>query len=156
MKMNQRMSALLRCAGVPVPFGDSLGPGPSPLPALAIVGEFVLLKDPYKANRHIRPQDLPDKTGYECLINHIHLPFDGTGDSLKSSLKYAVALHSALAQMGKNRRFQVILSVNEQECTVRFHQLRQGESWIAEDLEGYAEEAVLLLRTDLMTAGDRP
>jgi hypothetical protein len=38
--------------------------------------------------------------------------------------------------------------VDDYECTVRFPQLRQGEIWVAEDLEGYAEEAVLLLGTD--------
>lgn len=150
--MNRRMSALLLHAGVPLPFGDSLTPALSPVPALAIVGEFVLLREQYEADKHISPEDLPDKTGYECLINHVHFPFDGTGDSLKSFLRYAVALQHGLAQIAKNRAFQVIVSVNEQECTVRFHQLRQGESWIAEDLEGYAEEAVLLLGSDLTTA----
>ena len=152
MKLNRRMSALLLHAGVPVPFGDSLTPELSPVPAIEIVGEYVLLKKHYEANKHVSPEGLQDKTGYECFINHVHFPFDGTGDSLKSCLRYAVALQHGLAQIAKNRGFQVIVSVSEHECTVRFHKLRQGESWIAEDLEGYADEAILLLGTDLTTA----
>jgi len=42
----------------------------------------------------------------------------------------------------------VIVAVEVHGCTARFHQLRQGEAWIAEDLEGYADDAVLLLETD--------
>src|SRR6266403_433701 len=145
MKMNQRMSALLRQADIPVTFFDDPAPGTLSMPVLAVVGEFVLLKNQYEANKHVSPADLPDKTGYECFINHVHIPFDGTGASLKSCLSYAIALQKGLARIAENRRFLVIVSVSDPECTVRFHQLRQGQTWIAEDLEGYAEEAVLLL-----------
>ena len=24
------------------------------------------------------PNQFPDRTGYECFVNHVHLPFDGT------------------------------------------------------------------------------
>jgi len=148
MKMNQRMSALLRQADIPVTFFDDPAPGPLSMPVLAEVGEFVLLKNQYETNKHVSPADLPDKTGYECFINHVHLPFDGTDASLKSCLSYAIALQKGLARIAKNRSFQVIVAVEDHGCTVRFHQLRQGEAWIAEDLEGYADDAVLLLETD--------
>jgi hypothetical protein len=145
MKMNQSMAALLRQADIPVPFVDDPVLTTLSMPALSQVGEFVLLKNQYEANRHVSPADFPDKTGFECFINHVHHPFDGTGASLKSCLNYAIALQMALARIAKNRSFQVIVSVDDHECTIRFHQIRQGEAWIAEDLEGYAEEAVLLL-----------
>jgi hypothetical protein len=148
MKMNQRMSALLRQADISVPFVDDPALRTLSIPAFSLVDEFVLLKNQYEANRHVSPADFPDKTGYECFINHVHRPFDGTGASLKSCLSYAIALQKGLARIAKNRSFQVIVSVDDHECTVRFHQLRQGESWVAEDLEGYTEEAVLLLGTD--------
>jgi len=152
MRMNQRMSALLRQADIPVPFVDDPGLGILSTPALSEVGEFFLLKNQYEANKHVSPADLPDKTGYECYINHVHRPFDGTGASLKSCLSYAITLQKGLARIEtKNRNFQVIVSVDDHECTIRFHQLRQGESWVAEDLEGYAEEAILLLTTDQTT-----
>jgi hypothetical protein len=54
-----------------------------------------------------------------------------------------------LARIAKNRSFLVIVAVevDDHGCTVRFHQLRQGEVWIEEDLEGYADDAILLLET---------
>lgn len=145
--MNHRMSVLLRQARIAVPFVDDPALNPLPIPALLEVGEFVLLKNNYEANKHVKPADHEDKTGFECFINHVHLPFDGTGASLKSCLSYSIALQKGLARIAKNRSFMVITSVNADWCTVRFHQLRQGEAWIAEDLEGYTEEAVLLLET---------
>lgn len=145
MKMNQRMSALLRQAEIPSTFLDDPAVKTLSIPALSEVGEFVLLKNNYEANKHVRPADHEDKTGYECFINHVHLPFDGTGASLKSCLNYAIALQKGLARIAKNRSFLVIASVNDDGCTVRFHQLRQGEAWIGDDLEEYAGDAVLLL-----------
>jgi hypothetical protein len=148
MKMNQRMSALLRQADIPVPFVDDPALRTLSLPAFSVVGESVLLKNQYEPNRHVSPADFPDKTGYESFINHVHRPFHGTAASLKSCLSYAIALQKGLTKVAENRRFQVIVSVDGRECTIRFHQLRQGETWIAEDLEGYAEEAILLLETN--------
>jgi hypothetical protein len=151
MKMNQRMSALLQQADIPVPFLDDSDLRTLSMPALSEVGEFVLLTNNYEANKHVKPADHEDKTGYECFINHVHRPFDGTGASLKSSLNYAIALQKGLARIAKNRTFLVLVAVDHHECTVRFHQLRQGEAWIADDLEGYADEAILLLETPLPT-----
>ena len=48
MKMNQRMSALLRQADIPVPFVDDPALNALPIPALSEVGEFVLLKNNYE------------------------------------------------------------------------------------------------------------
>jgi hypothetical protein len=132
---------------IPVSFVDDPALNALRIPALSEVGEFVLLKNNYEANKHVKPADHEDKTGYECFINHVHLPFDGTGASLKSCLSYAIAPQKGLARIAKNRNFLVIASVNDDWCTVRFHQVRQGESWITEDLEGYAEEVILLLET---------
>ena len=145
--MNQRMSALLQQAGIHVPFADGLDLGTLPVLSLSEVGEFVLLKNQYEANAHVSPADLSDKTGFECFINHVHHPFDGTSASLKACLGYAIALQKGLARIAINRSFQVIVSLDDHECTTRFHQLRQGESWLAEDLEGYTDEAVLVLET---------
>lgn len=146
--MNQRMSALLRQADIPLPFVDDPALNTLSVPALSHVGEFVLLTNQYDANKHVNPADFPDKTGFECFVNHVHLPFDGTGASLRSCLSYAIALQKGLSRIVKNPSFLVIASVNDDWCTVRFHQLRQNEAWIAEDLEGYTEEAVLLLETE--------
>jgi hypothetical protein len=61
--MDQRMSALLRQADIPVPFVDDPALRTLPLPAFSVVGESVLLKNQYEPNRHVSPADFPDKTG---------------------------------------------------------------------------------------------
>ena len=41
-------------------------------------------------------------------------------------------------------RFNVILSYDGESCAVRFHKIRSGQRWLAEDLEGYVDEGVLV------------
>jgi len=118
---------------------------PRPLPALELFEDCVLLKDQWGPNRHIKIADCSDKTGFECFINHVHLPFDGTNQTLISCLEYAATLQETLMPL-TDRHFRVIVSLadEERDCTVRFHQIRSGENWIAEDLEGYKSEALLV------------
>ena len=105
--------------------------------------------------------DLPlsrswDSTGYECSVNHVHIEeFVDAGrswsllESLVQGYKYAQALAALLDGKGA---FEVILGCQDPAaewagCTVRFHLIRPGEEWLAPDLEGYEEEAILVLRT---------
>ena len=120
-------------------------------PTLEIFEDCVLLKGQWEPNKqHVKITDLPDKTGFECFINHVHLPFDGTNESLNSCLEYAATLQEALMPLTGDRQFRVIVSLSEDyefpesACTVRFHQIRPDENWIAEDLEGYKSEAILV------------
>jgi len=145
MKMNTKMSELLRRTSVPVTFADQFSLESLKLPNFTVVDGSVLLKDEYERAGHVKTTDFPDRTGFECFVNHVHLPFSGTSDSLLSCLGYAVALQRGIARLAGKRRFQVIVSVAEDGCTVRFHEVRPGENWVSEDLEGYAEEAILLV-----------
>ena len=42
-------------------------------------------------------------------------------------------------------RFNVILSYDGESCAVRFHKIRAGQRWLAEDLDGYVDEGVLVV-----------
>lgn len=148
MKMNRRMSALLKHADISVPFDDRLLPRPLPVSSFTIVDGSVLLKDQYALARHVSLASFPDRTGFECFVNHVHLPFDGTNESLESCLRYAVGLQQGLARLSKDRCFQVKVSLADNDCAIRFHELRSSESWIAEDLDTYGDEALLLLTAD--------
>jgi len=142
--MNKQMSALLQQMNVQLPSTEDVPPKNVDPPILVDVDRSVLLKHEYERSRHIKVTDFPDRTGFECFVNHIHFPFTGTRESLISCLNYAFALRHSLANK-EGRSFQEIISIAEAECTVRFHQLRPGENWIAEDLERYGSEAILLL-----------
>lgn len=142
--MNTKMSERLRLADIPVPFGDSVRSKALAPPVFAVVDGSVLLKQEYERARDVKLTDFSDRTGLECFVNHLHLPFSGTKESLLSCLGYAIVLQRVLTGL-EDRKFQVVVSIIEGECTVRFHELRPNESWIAKDLDGYASESILLL-----------
>jgi hypothetical protein len=137
------MSALLKRAGLGWPLPARANPGQ--VPTLEIFEDCVLLKEHWDPKKHVQITDFPDKTGFECSANHVHLPFVGTNESLISCLEYAATLQEALSPFTQDRRFRVIVALPEDDdCTVRFHQIRPGENWIADDLEGYKSEAILV------------
>src|SRR5688500_8045888 len=101
----------------------------------------------------IKPDNFPDLTGYECFINHIHVE-DQVENSLlvrsillKQGVTFALAIRSQLRSAFPGKPFNVIVAFNEPSCGVRFHSVRLGEEWLAKNLDGYAEEAILVLET---------
>jgi hypothetical protein len=145
MKMNKNMSDLLRRTNVSMTLAENMALETLKSPTFTVADGSVLLKHEYERAAHVKTEDFPDRTGYECFVNHVHLPFNGTRESLLSCLGYAVALQRGLVRSATERRFQVIVSVAEDDCTVRFHEVRPGENWLSEDLEGFAEEAIVVL-----------
>lgn len=145
MKMNKQMSALLGENDVRLPLADALG-NESVSFAFDIADGSVLLAKEHQRTKHLTSTDFPDKTGYECFVNHVHFPFDGTRESLISCLRRAFELKHNLARF-EGRKFQIIISVTNDECTSRFHEIRPDESWLAPNLEGYASEAILVLES---------
>jgi hypothetical protein len=60
------------------------------------------------------------------------------------ALEFARRLNRALAErFGVS--FDVIVSFDGREATVRFHKLRPGQTWLNENLEGYSEEGIAVL-----------
>jgi hypothetical protein len=154
--MNGKMSILLRRAGLDWPLAAHTALGQPP--ALEIFEDCVLLKDQWELNKqHVKITDLPDKTGFECFINHVHLPFNGTSEALIPCLEYAATVQEALVPLTEHRRFRVIVSLSKDEafpksaCSVRFHQIRPGEDFVSEDLEGYKSEAILVFDVPMMS-----
>jgi hypothetical protein len=148
-RMNRKMSALLEKANLRWPVESLVVP--DKLEILEIFEDCVLLKKNWEPNKnHVKIADYPDKTGFECFINHDHLPFTGTNESLISCLEYAAVLQRALMPLTQDRRFRVMVSLSENDefpksaCTVRFHQIRPGEDSMSDDLEGYESEAILV------------
>jgi hypothetical protein len=145
MRMNRRMSEVLKKANITVPFTGSRLSDIGASPTLVFVDGSLLLREEYEKAKHVKPVDFPDRTGFECFVNHVHLPYDGGQASLQSCLQFATTLQKGLAEFGEGRPFLVIVSVSADGCVVRFHQCRPNENWVADDLEGYSEEAILIL-----------
>jgi hypothetical protein len=98
-----------------------------------------------------------DRTGYECLVNHVHIDprdFDDP-NPLRGGLAYAQSLVDTLKRGPYQGPFRTILSMNlaQNICTVRFHRIRHGETWISDDLESYLDEGILAIDADGPTLG---
>jgi hypothetical protein len=81
------------------------------------------------------------ETGCGCFVNHVHV------ESLGEALEFARRLKKALTSLFPGD-FVVIVSFDGREATVRFHQLRTGQTWLNENLEEYREEGIALIDSD--------
>lgn len=113
------MSSLLKGSGISLPLDEGLGAESVTIPVFEYVDGSVLLRQEFEGAQHVKASDFPDRTGYECFINHVHLPFAQTRESLVSCLRYAIAVRSGLARLQPRRNFQIIVSVGEVDCTVQ-------------------------------------
>jgi len=99
---------------------------------------------------HLSPADFPDETGLECSANKLRM--EAMLDArLVSSCPLLLLTAGLLTARALSRelshhpaRFNVILSYDGDCCAVRFHKIRAGQRWLAEDLEGYVDEGVLV------------
>lgn len=71
-------------------------------------------------------------------------------------LDFAFLLRGALLDSRLPGPFAIIVSAHKSDlelnvgptCTVRFHRIRAGQVWMADDLEGYKEEAIAVCNFD--------
>jgi hypothetical protein len=84
--------------------------------------------------------DSTDPIGYESFVNHIHIA------DFPQAWLYANHLAKRLSH-SRLGECAVIVSFDGKDATVRFHRIRSDRSWLAEDLDGYQEEAVAVLHS---------
>jgi len=90
--------------------------------------------------------DFPDRTKYECFVNHIHIedylqngglpPLEmlGRGMALGRELKAQLLAHEG------NKHFRIIIAYQGASCTVRFHTIRPDEEWSTNTLRATVPE----------------
>ena len=83
-----------------------------------------------------------DAVAVEAAVNHVHIEGHVDRDPVAQGAAYADALAAALRARFADRDIRVIASVGD-SVVVRFHVERPGASSLADDLDGYASEAVL-------------
>jgi len=92
--------------------------------------------------------DFINSTGNECFFNKIHigdyLDEDDPDKIFDCGISYAKHLAEKLTKLNEGR-FSVILSYDGETCTICFHKCREYEEYLAEDLEGYVLDAVLVI-----------
>ena len=120
-------------------------------PGFAEVNDSVLLRSQKKLAKRVGPDNFPDLTGYENFVNHVHIEdyFEDAVDSnelLKQGLAFAHKTVEKLHSSFPGKQFKVIVAINESGCSVRFHQAREGENWLSDDIEKY-QDSILVLET---------
>jgi hypothetical protein len=146
IKMNQKMADrvgdlqldITKVSDFPVTFA----PGD-----LISAGESIFFRSEFERAGHISPSEFPDRTGLECFINHLHIRLTDEMP-MASVIGFLFELRKMLEAFCAKREFLIILSITGEECTVRFHEHRPQESWLADDLEAYLSEAILVLTAE--------
>jgi hypothetical protein len=116
---------------------------------LQSVGDCVILTGFEAALAHGPVEQHPDATALEAFVNHCHVDDELNLPARAPALLaqagcYAGRLAAELAQAYPSEQFLVIFTVSD-SCIVRFHKVRPGESWLADDLESYGDEAVMAI-----------
>jgi hypothetical protein len=154
MKINQRMRTRLRQAN-PADFakGEKLSEELSQLLAqgFTYLDGAVVFSAMLNIAESVKPDNFPDLTGFECFVNHIHVedhldePTPNQAALLKQGIAFALATESQLRSTLPDKPFRVVVAAGASGCGVRFHLARQGEEWLASNLDDYLEEAILVL-----------
>jgi len=156
VRMNRKMKATLRVAD-PAEFsrGERLSEKLSQVLAqgFSVLDGAVVFTSLRKIAGSLDVKNFPDLTGFECFVNHIHVEdeLDGPVDSrtrlLRQAIAFAVAVNNQLHSLFPGKAFRVIVAASGSGSGVRFHAVRPEEEWLASDLDGYEEEAVLVLES---------
>ncbi len=97
--------------------------------------------------------DFPDRTAYECFVNHVHLEdyLENGGlppmTLLGRAIAFARELLQRLSRLQGTKEFRVIVASDGQTSTVRFHTIRPAEQWVSKGVDGFREEALATLET---------
>lgn len=90
--------------------------------------------------------DFLDRTGWECFVNSIHIDDFANSDYLFNAVLFVRSVLGEWARRGHEGVFQSIISNDEFGAVVKFHFLREGQSWVGSDLEKY-EDSILLVNS---------
>lgn len=127
------------------------------LPKFAVVDGSILLKldagnnIPQKLDLEIIKRLYIDKTGYEASRNELRVNdyIKYVKNEVQVVLSFALQILECWSFKLKNDfpqyKFNLILSCDNENVTLRFHRKRNNEvDWLEKDLEGYGENAVLV------------
>jgi hypothetical protein len=154
MKLNARMRRYLADLRSREVDANTVPPGA----AVDVVqaGGLFLLRG-FVRRPHLALADFRDETGLECAANrlrmeamiHPRLASSAPLLLLTAGLMTAGTIAAALRRFGAS--FNVIVSYDGESCAVRFHKIRAGQRWLAEDLEAYEGEGVLVFEAGAAT-----
>lgn len=106
------------------------------------VDKCYFISSQYKNNTNVTLKNFQDKTGYECFINSIHIDDFVQSNHLVNSLIFVNSLFEKWNLRKEKTKIKAIIIADNMGVLVKIHTIRDGESWIDENIEEY-EEAIL-------------
>lgn len=101
------------------------------------------------SRENLRAANYGDATGYEAVVNHIYVDdFVPRLNAIPQALAFAREIARTWRSQSSEERLLFIISATETSCGVRFHVVRDGVSYVDEDLETYALDALAVLDSD--------
>jgi len=95
---------------------------------------------------HMSLDSFPDRTGYECFVNSVHIDDYVSDDLLATAISWLSLVLDQWNKFGLPGVLQGSVSTDEFGATVKVYVLRPNEPWLGDDLEGY-EQAVLTVNS---------
>jgi hypothetical protein len=94
---------------------------------------------------NVKLDDFPDRTGYECYINSIHIDDYVKVDFLGAGIGLLWGLFNWWeCNFQSDVVLNAIISSEDMGVIIKFHVLRENESWVSENLEKYEDEILVI------------
>lgn len=148
INMNQKMVTesrnMARVDGLPLELAKVVDQG------FLLKDDFVILAALSKINTNATVGDFPDKTGYECFINSIHIDDYVDSNYLAYACLFVENCFAEWRRGGRAGNIIAIISNDDFGAVIKFHLMRNSESWVGPDLDEY-EDAVLVADSTLIS-----
>jgi hypothetical protein len=89
--------------------------------------------------KNVTRDSFPDRTGYECFVNSIHVEDYDDKAPLRQAIQLVIRTFAAWRASEPTSTLLSIVSVDEYSVVVKFHVKRPAERWLSENIEGYED-----------------
>jgi len=106
-------------------------------------GGCYFLRGLFERSTNVTIDNFIDKTGYECFINSIHIDDYVSHGYIAHACDFVTLLFDKWIEFSVGIPLQSIMSSDEFGVNIKFHLLRDGESFVAEDVEKYDDPIIV-------------
>lgn len=106
-----------------------------------------------KQTAPVERADFPNRTAYECFVNHIRVEdyLENGGlppvEMVGRGIALARELKSRLCELHRTKHFRIIVAAHDITCSVRFHTVRPDEEWVDKDAGALGPVAIAVFDT---------
>ncbi|MDR3445808.1 MULTISPECIES: hypothetical protein [unclassified Dyella] len=94
----------------------------------------------------------PDRTGYECFINSIHVEDYDDKNPVGQAIQSIMHMFDSWRFFNSKHTLVAIISVDDLSVVVKFHVKRSAERWLGVDFSAYADPVMSIDSSEPMDA----